>query len=154
VRTLKDEYRRKVRTMTRGLETLFYKRHLLNPFRYGLFAWELISHKLIRWLVPWSSLLVTLGLVVLALESAWARWALAGGGIGAAVALVGWLWPEGRRLPRLLAVPSYLVAGNVAALHAWINALRQEMNPTWEPTRRGIMSDHPGEGNAQRTPGP
>ena len=50
--SLRDEYRRKVRTMTRGLETLFYKRQLLNPFRYGWFAWMLFSHKLCRWLVP------------------------------------------------------------------------------------------------------
>ena len=25
---------------------------LLNPFKYGLFSWQLFSHKLCRWFVP------------------------------------------------------------------------------------------------------
>ena len=51
---LRAEYRRKVRTMARGMETLFFKRPLLNPFRYPLFAWMLFSHKVCRWLAPWA----------------------------------------------------------------------------------------------------
>jgi hypothetical protein len=34
-----------------------------------------------------------------------------------------WFWPE-RRLPRIVAVPAYLVIGNLAALRAGIAALR------------------------------
>ena len=49
------EYRRKVRTMAQGLETLRLGRALLDPFRFGLFAWMLLSHKLCRWLVPWAA---------------------------------------------------------------------------------------------------
>ena len=48
--SLRVEYRRKVRTMARGLSTLAFKRHLLNPARYGAFSVMLISHKLCRWL--------------------------------------------------------------------------------------------------------
>jgi hypothetical protein len=36
----------------------------------------------------------------------------------------------------LVAVPAYLLSGTVAALTAWMNALRGELNPIWEPTRR------------------
>src|SRR5437879_13251472 len=60
--SLRQEYRRKVRTMARGLRTLWALRALLNPLRYGLFAWMLWSHKLCRWLVPWAAL-VALGAV-------------------------------------------------------------------------------------------
>ncbi len=48
----KDEFSRKVRTIVRGMTVLFHKRQLLNPLRYGLFSFALISHKLVRWLVP------------------------------------------------------------------------------------------------------
>ena len=138
-----SEYRRKVRTMARGLETLWYKKHLLNPLRYGVFAWMLWSHKLLRWLMALT----------------WAAGARGAGGahrrgprerrgpghssafgvlvVGAGLA--GWLLPEDRgRLPRVLAMPGlrgvedFLVAG----LHAWIKALSGELNPLWEPTRR------------------
>jgi len=135
--SLRQEYRRKVRTMTRGLETLFYKRHLLNPVRHGRFAWMLLSHKLIRWLVPWAVITGLLGLAIGATAGRW--WGVAGLGTAlaaGAVALVAWMWP-GRGLPWLLGLPAYIVWGVIAGLHAWINALRGELNPVWEPTRRG-----------------
>ena len=56
----KDEFERKVRTILRGVTTLGAHRRLLNPFRYGMFAFELVSHKLMRWLVPFF-LLAMLG---------------------------------------------------------------------------------------------
>lgn len=130
------EYRRKVRTMTRGMETLFYKRALLNPFRFGLFAWELFSHKVCRWLLPWAAGVALVALVLLAATTRWADWMLAGAAAVALAAAGGWWWPAGRRLPRALALPAYFVAGNVAALHASFNALRGDLNSIWEPTRR------------------
>lgn len=138
--SLHREYSRKVRTMTRGLETLFFHRGLLNPFKYGLFAWKLWSHKLIRWLVPWGGVLVIVGLVLLAPSVLWARWALALAGLGVVAGAAGWWWP-GKRLPRLLSIPAYAVAGNIAALQAWIGALRGDLNPIWEPTPRPVARD-------------
>lgn len=132
------EYRRKVRTMARGLRTLWYKRGLLDPRRYGVFAWMLWSHKLCRWLVPWALLLAPLALAALAPAHWWAAAALAGGGAVALLAAIGWLWPERRRVPRLLAIPTYLVSGNVAALKAWLTALGGDGTALWEPTRRSL----------------
>lgn len=135
-RSLGREYIRKVRTITRGIQTLFYKRPLLNPLRFGVFAWMLYSHKICRWLVPWGMVLAALGLGVLAATEPVARWILGGGGLASALAAVGWLWPKQRRMPMLLAVPTFLAAGNLAALHACVKALRRDLNPIWEPTRR------------------
>ena len=59
--SLRSEYRRKVRTMARGLGTLQFKRHLLNPLRYGLFAPLLFSHKLCRWLFQLTLPLLVIG---------------------------------------------------------------------------------------------
>ena len=135
IRSLHLEYRRKVRTLTRGLETLWYKRTLLDPRRYGLFAWMLLSHKLIRWLAPWGLVLAAAGWLVLAAAlRSWALLALFL--VPPALALGGWLWPEDRRAPRLLSLPAYVVSGIVAALDSWRRALRGELNPVWEPTRR------------------
>ncbi|HEV2748978.1 MAG TPA: glycosyltransferase [Gemmatimonadales bacterium] len=137
--SLRQEYRRKVRTMARGLRTLWYMRALLNPARYGGFAWSLASHKLCRWLVPWSLAGAVAALVALAIggESAWPAATLVAIGSVALIALVGWTWPDGRPLPRLVALPAYLVSGTIAALHAWVLALRGDRTAVWEPTRRG-----------------
>src|SRR5207247_7761458 len=51
VPSLRREYRPNVRTIARGIETLVFKRHLLNPVRFGLFARILASRKVCRWLV-------------------------------------------------------------------------------------------------------
>ncbi len=52
LKSVYDEKGRKVRTLIRGITTLEHKKHLMNPFRFGMFSFELISHKLMRWMGP------------------------------------------------------------------------------------------------------
>lgn len=135
--SLSREYRRKIRTMTRGLQTLFYKRKLLSPFRYGSFAWMLVSHKLMRWLVPWCAVVGFISLGVLALERRWALWLFAASALVVGVGLVARPVFRNARLPKAVALPAYLVWGLVAGIVAWVSALTGDLNPIWEPTRRG-----------------
>lgn len=131
--SLRGEYRRKVRTVTRGMETLWHLRALLNPLRYGAFAWMLWSHKVCRWAVPWALAAGLGGVLVLAPGEPWARAAalLAAGGCVAAA--LGARWPSRRPL----ALAAFAAMGNLAALHATLRALRGDREATWEPTRRG-----------------
>jgi hypothetical protein len=133
--SLHREHSRKVRTMARGLETLWYYRELLNPLRYGLFAWMLWSHKLVRWLTPPGLALAALGWLLLAVTWGSALFAVPLVALGA-LAAIGWYWPEGRRAPRSASAAAFFVSGLVAGLRAWGKALRRELNPIWEPTRR------------------
>ena len=139
-RSLHQEYRRKVRTITRGLATLAYKRALLNPLRYGAFSWMLFSHKVCRWLLPWALVVALAAVGTLALTTVWARVVLAAGGIVGALAGVGWLRSAHASLPRVLALPAYVVVGNVAVLHAWLRLVTGRAAPVWEPTRRDMVS--------------
>ncbi len=134
--SLRSEYRRKVRTIARGIDTLIFKRKLLNPFRYGVFAWMLFSHKLCRWLVPWAGVLAVASLVVLAVTLTWAKVVLATVALGLVLAWVGWAWPAQRNIPRVFSLPTFAFIGNYAVLHAWTKVLRREPSATWEPTRR------------------
>lgn len=45
-----SEYRMRVRVALRAFWALWDMRGLLNPLRHGLFAWQLMSHKLLRYL--------------------------------------------------------------------------------------------------------
>lgn len=58
--TESSEYRMRVRVALRALWALWDKRSLLNPLRSGLFAWQLWSHKLLRYLsfAPLSAAIV------------------------------------------------------------------------------------------------
>jgi cellulose synthase/poly-beta-1,6-N-acetylglucosamine synthase-like glycosyltransferase len=138
--SLRLEYRRKVRTMLRGMQTLLHKRVLMNPFRHGRFAWMLLSHKACRWLIPWLMVASLVSLTLLAPSHGWARVLLLLGLGGAAAGALGWFWPDGRSMPRALAVLAYGFFGTIAALHAALKAVRGEMNPIWEPTRREAIN--------------
>lgn len=137
--SLHREYSRKVRTISRGMETLMYKSHLLNPLRYGVFAWKLLSHKVCRWITPALGLLATTGLLLAAVSQPWARLALAALVICHLLAFIGWSWPDGRT-PRTLAFFTSAVSVQVATAWAMIKALHGDKNAAWEPTRRIVAA--------------
>jgi cellulose synthase/poly-beta-1,6-N-acetylglucosamine synthase-like glycosyltransferase len=145
VGSLRTEYGRKVRTIARGIGTLFYKRKLLNPFRHGLFAWMLLSHKLCRWLVPWAGVVAIACLAVIATTQTWAKALLTVSAIGVVLGLGGGVWPQNRNTPRIFSLPAFALVGNLAVLHAWMNVLRRVSTPTWEPTRRDANDMSPQE---------
>jgi cellulose synthase/poly-beta-1,6-N-acetylglucosamine synthase-like glycosyltransferase len=134
--SLDAEFRRKTRTMHRGLETLWYKRSLLNPLRYGRFALMLFSHKLCRWLVPLTLPVGALGLLILA--SIWtpAAWALGLCALVLLVSLIAMRRRESSPAFAALALPSYLLIANIAGIAAWWETILRRREATWEPTRR------------------
>ena len=134
--SLQAESRRKSRTMARGLATLLHKRHLMNPFRHGTFAWMLFSHKLCRWLVYPALPLAALGLVLLGFAWPPAAIAVAAAAAFVLLGLLGLHWPAGRAVPRPLALAGFMLASNWAGVQAWAKVAKGETSPVWEPTRR------------------
>jgi cellulose synthase/poly-beta-1,6-N-acetylglucosamine synthase-like glycosyltransferase len=137
--SLRKEYRRKVRTIARGMRTLWYKRRLANPFREGAFAWMLLSHKVARWMIPWAGFAALVALGVLAPTFGWAAALFAVALVFLGLAAAGWLISERPRVPRLLSAPAFLVAGNLAAAHALLRVLFGGTDAVWEPTRRDVV---------------
>ena len=80
--------------------------------------------------------LAVAGIAMLTLTTSWG-WVLAVLGLLAlAAGAVGYYWPAGSNAPRLLTTAAFAVSAQVAGVKAWIGALRGELNPVWEPTRR------------------
>lgn len=130
-----DEFRRKVRTLVRGMTGLFAHARLLNPARSGSFAFLLASHKLMRWLVPLflgMMLVGNLGLMhrpfyrLLAVPHL--LFYVVGG-----LALLG-VAPVARTLPGRVA--AYFVNVNAAIAVAWMDFLRGRRQEIWSPTAR------------------
>jgi len=138
--SLRSEYRRKVRTMTRGMETLWFKRALLSPARYGVFAWMLFSHKVCRWVLPWAAPLGLVGLALLAPHYSLAAVMLLLSLVVAGLGVTGILLSSRAELPRFLSIPAFALASNAAAIHAGVRALQGKGNPLWEPTRREVIA--------------
>jgi len=138
--SLGREYRRKVRTVARGLRTLWLHRDLLDPVRYGRFAWMLWSHKVFRWLLPWVGLVAAVSVAALVPVEAWPRAAI---GLGGAAVGAGLVALVSRRSRRQFAALAYALLANVAVIEAWLRFLVRSVPAVWEPTRR------PGVGTAR-----
>ena len=136
--SLQQEYRRKVRTISRGMETLYVHRSLLDPIRSGVFAWKLFSHKVCRWMLPVSIVPGIFGLVLLASSHSWPRALLAIGAGITLLAVIGTAWPSERRAPRIISLAAFGVAANLAVLHAFWRVLARHEDHIWEPTRRSV----------------
>lgn len=132
----RPEYRRKVRTMARGLATLGAHRRLLDPVRHGRFAWMLASHKLLRWAIPPALGIAALAWMVPGMGTPWTFSVVT---VGALVAALGWWWPWGAP-PRMLAIPAYAAGAVVAGIEAWWVALTGGAQAVWEPTRRPVTT--------------
>lgn len=142
--SLAVERRRKVRTMTRGIGTLWHMRTLLDPVRYGVFSWMLFSHKLCRWFVPLSFPIAIAGMVVLSVFGTsgtlvvLARIALAAALVFGAAAWAGWMLAARASVPKWLALPAFVGASLVAGIQAWSQWMLGRQKPVWDPTRRPL----------------
>jgi len=132
---IRTELRRKVRTMARGLSTLFYHRAMMNPLRYGGFALMLISHKLLRWVPYLLAPIAYVALCVLALESVSARFLLGVLSAGLVAGIVG-IQQRNSAPAKAIAFAGFVVAIFSAGALAWWEVLRQTQMATWEPTAR------------------
>lgn len=132
---VREEFRMRVRVITRGMNGLLYARRLLNPLRHPFVSFQLLSHKVLRWFVPVFMLLllsvsfalVTSGWIYsVALAGQLGFYALAT--LGLAADLMGWKI-------RILSLPMYFCVVNLAALVGLFNVLRGENKAVWETAR-------------------
>lgn len=125
------EFDRKVRTVARGMTALAANRRLLNPFLYGLFSWQLASHKLCRWLVPFALMGAAVSNAFLVAQSSFYAATFAAQCVFYGAAVAG-LWSRSR----FLRVPAFFLLSNVAVLVAWFRYLRGDRITTWTPSER------------------
>jgi cellulose synthase/poly-beta-1,6-N-acetylglucosamine synthase-like glycosyltransferase len=129
------EFRMRVRVIAQTYTDLWRHRALLNPLRGGFYSVELLSHKVLRYLVPVFLLLTLVSSLALALAG-W-LYALAAAAQVAfyAAAAAGWLAGRAGVRSRLLALPAYFVLSNAAAVAAFYKFVRGERYARWEPIR-------------------
>jgi cellulose synthase/poly-beta-1,6-N-acetylglucosamine synthase-like glycosyltransferase len=129
-----EELSMRVRVAVRSLNALVRERQFLNPLRYGLFAWQLWSHKLLRYASPLLWITALAANLVLAVELPYLVLLLAQSTIIAA-GCVGFMVRRNARSSGLLGRPYYLLLTNAASLIATLRYLRGERMVTWTPIR-------------------
>lgn len=130
------EFKRKIRVLKGGLRAVLVQRVLLNPFRYGFYAFQLFWHKVLRRLVVFpllimflvSPLLWSRGLFYQLLTIA--QLAFYG------CALLGWLFRKNwLGHLKIFTLPFYFCMVYTAALLGAFGALRGQKIEHWETQR-------------------
>ncbi len=129
------EFPRKVRTLLRGMTTLFHFRGLMNPLRSGIFAVELVSHKILRWSVG-AFMILALGVNVTLVGSSPYLVVFIVQVMFYLLAIVGWKGPRVMAQASVFRIPYYFCLVNCAALVAWVRFFYGVRLEIWEPSRR------------------
>ena len=137
------EFRRKQRIVNRSWRGVMRTSAVLNPFRVGIFAWQVWSHKMMRWLVPVFFLTGISGCVIARNGADIYDAALLLIAATAAAALLGSRVTSTRGpLAYFSHAACYFYLVNAAAMLGIVRALTGRVDITWSPERASHQKPH------------
>ena len=127
----RQEYRRRVRIVSRSWRAVFQAPQVLNPFRVGLFAWSVVSHKVLRWFSGVFVLASGAALVAIGVQLGSPQ-AVGAASVAGALGLVVAVWPAARRGAK---TAGYFAVINVASLVGIARGSVGAVSGVWAPLR-------------------
>ena len=131
----KQEFGMRIRVISRGMYGLLYMRNLFNPFKYGFVSFQLLSHKVLRWMIPFGLPLLLASNIALIGRPIYnltltlqVLFYLAAGG--------GYLLEKTGKKGKLFVIPLYYCLVNAASMSAFFRTIRGKKAVVWE-TKRG-----------------
>jgi len=129
------EMQMRVRVISQTFTDLWRNREMLNPFRSGFYAVELISHKVLRYAVPVFLFLMFFSSLILAFQSGFFGLELAIQLGFYSFAFIAWALEKRGRSLGFLAISHSFVLTNMASFIGFYKFLRGERYARWEPIR-------------------
>jgi glycosyltransferase involved in cell wall biosynthesis len=141
-----SEIARKERIVNRSIRGLMRVKEVMNPTKTGIFAWEVISHKFLRWLIPLFAAGGLAGSALLAAQG-WPFFQIVTAScLGLLlVAMLGARNPDKNNLPGWQSFPYYFLMVNLGALKGLISALQGQTRVTWSSFRKEEGSEQTGQ---------
>jgi exosortase len=131
-----EEFRRKVRIISRSWRGLWRVRQVLNPFQYGLFSWMVVSHKLLRWLVPFFLVTAMISNFFLFSVGDVYRSLFFAQGAFYMIATAGFIFTKQNISSRFLNLVYYFCLMNVASMIGVAKGIMGTSHVIWEPERK------------------
>ncbi len=129
----KEEFRMRVRVVTRGMNGILSVSDLLLPWKYGWVSIQLLSHKVLRWLVSVFLILLFLSSALLYQHPLF-RALLLLQAVFYLAAMLSLVFPLHQRF-KLLGIPLYFCTLNAAALCSMVELARGRKYATWQTVR-------------------
>lgn len=137
---LTEESKRKRRIAAGGLQSIWWLRKMMNPFRQPIVAFQFVSHRVLRWSITPIALLLLIPLnVVLVL--------LKGGNIYTWIwilqllfylaAFLGWFLEKNGKKNMILYVPYYFLFMNLNVFQGFSYLRSHRSSGAWEKAKRG-----------------
>ncbi len=134
-----QEYRRKVRIISRSLNALKRVPAILNPLKNTRHWFLLVSHKLLRWFAPFFMILLFASSLML-WRSPFYRVAVLLQAVFYAMALVGWMRQSKKNPGKFFSLAFYFCLVNVASLVGCVKCLRGDLSGKWTPPRQKVTT--------------
>jgi poly-beta-1,6-N-acetyl-D-glucosamine synthase len=131
----REEFKRKVRTLSGNFQLFARERWLLNPLQNRLW-WQTLSHKALRLLVAPLQLIAFISNVALANASTSYQFVLIAHALFYGGAMTAWILPQYRRKPTALAFPYVFCLLSWATVCAFLRWIMHRQTVTWEKAAR------------------
>ena len=133
--TSEEEFGMRVRVISRGMHGLWYMRRLFNPFNYRFIAFQLFSHKVLRWMIPFLLPFLLISNLFLVGTPFYTLTFVAQilfyiGAMG------GYLLDKMGKKAKLLALPLYYCVVNAASVAAFFRTIFGKRAIVWETVRK------------------
>ncbi|WP_447859198.1 glycosyltransferase family 2 protein [Nitrospira calida] len=130
------EFRRKRRIVNRSWRGIMSVADVLKPWRVGMFAWQVWSHKILRWLVLPLIMIAVVGCLVAAQDGWVYRVGLLGFALSVGLAGMGAVVPDQDGIgARIAQGMFYFYLVNLAAVLGIARAIRGDVEMVWTPER-------------------
>lgn len=129
------ELSRRSRIIQAGIRTVWANRGLLNPFRYPVYAWQLWSHKALKWFFPFMAIADLVFAVLLWQEGLIYRLAVLGYAAITTAGVIG-LVIRSKSSARFASTAVFLLLSSAATVIAWYKVIIGARAKTWEPSHR------------------
>lgn len=135
--SFEKEFRRKVRIVNRAWRGLWRVKQVLNPLRFGFYTVQVVSHKLLRWMIPvfmagafFANLFLLhygqIHRIFFVLQLTFY-----------VLAIIGWLQSHRPSISKLFYVPYYFCLVNYASLVGILSNYRGQKFAVWNTVREG-----------------
>jgi cellulose synthase/poly-beta-1,6-N-acetylglucosamine synthase-like glycosyltransferase len=132
-----NEWSMRVRVIRGGMTGLIHARAVLNPLRFPVASFQLISHKVLRWLAPvFAVLLATVSIIdIIRLDDTFSWFLFIVQFLFYLSVLVAYILNSFSIRPKLLGIPLYFFIINLASLKALYKTATSQLESTWETQR-------------------
>jgi len=130
-----DEFKMRIRVIVRGMNGMLFVKDLFNPRKYPFIAFQLISHKLLRWIVPAFAIIAFISNAFLFGTHIFYSLVFLGQVLFYGLAIAGFFMEKKGIHKIYFYLPLYFCTVNLASLISIFKVMRRENIVTWETKR-------------------